>query len=327
MKEIKLSIDKVSIIIKTKAYIKEFLSKQYQTRKAVEKMVSYLQRNNLIKEDVKYSKLYYFHFSLIEDIDLQFLPKFQGREVLTQVNQFTGEEKRIIIRFDRDNFIRLEWNPNNTDIRKIANLLKFIAYEFYIQPSNLDISRLDIAIDYPVKFDLITIEADNSLSFALVGKKSTGVQTNYQGSRSSDIFFRIYDKKAELERQGIKVEQEYLTRFELINSSGFSVEQEKIDNHFEKLRFSSYPIQTDDEILNLILRCSARDGIASVLGGFHRNTRLKYRKLIKAYERHLYFEHPSKIYDEEFLSQWKAFQNSIYEAFGFKGSVISHAET
>lgn len=317
MRNINFSFDKVSIILRTKAYISEFMNKEYQYEKIMAKNLEFLQKSKLIEENLKYSPLYHYHFQLIDGIGFQFMPKFQGKKELKSKNDLTGEESRLVIYFDRDNFFRFEWNPNNTDIKVISDFLKFIVHEHGLRIVDVFISRLDMAIDYPVKLDLLTIEAEKASCYGILGKRSKGPQTNYQGSKSSDISFKIYDKKEELENKGLKCLYPEQTRIELTNSIGFRLDEKEFDNYFQRLNFSIYPIRTGDAYFDLILRCVSRDGLASTLGVFEKQTRTKYRKLIKEYESKLDFIHPSKIYEKYFAVNWEQFKNNLIESMGF----------
>lgn len=317
MRNVNFSFDKVSIILRTKAYISEYMNKEYQYERIMTKNLEFLQKNKLIEEDLKYSKLYHYHFQLLDGIDFQFMPKYQGKQEYKSKNELSGEETRLIVYFDRDNFFRFEFNPNNTDIKVISEFLKFIVREHGLRIQDVFISRLDMAIDYPVKLDLLTIEADKASCFGLLGKRSKGVQTNYQGSKSSDISFKIYDKKAELESRKLSCLYDEQTRIELTNSIGFRLDENEFQNYFERLCFSIYPIKTGDAFFNCILRLVSRDGIASVLGEFEKTSRAKYRKLIKEYESKLDFIHPSKVYDKYFSTTWEEFKKNLIDSMGF----------
>jgi len=114
-------------------------------------------------------------------------------------------------------------------------------------------------------------------------KGRTGkIETMYFGSRTSDVYYRIYDKKLELkEQQDIVIEDPILWRYE--------VELKNADN-IEKLVDFKLPIFDDKRIIQYdVDSLPVTDNLMvtgilakpQLMDKLSKNTRTKYRKIMK----------------------------------------------
>lgn len=125
--------------------------------------------------------------------------------------------------------MRVEFNPSKQDSMTLWFWEQFrISFEQYKKY----IKQLDLAFDYPV-------HVDNVAAISLTGKdRSFFKNTRYFGSSGKSGRLKIYDKKKELkEKQGIEIENEFLTRIEYTKK-------------FEEPFLISYLVQVDDLAIN-----------------------------------------------------------------------------
>lgn len=99
---------------------------------------------------------------------------------------------------NRENIVRYEYNPNT-----IPQELKYCNELILNQLKNISFSRVDIAIDFNLlnfnDFDIKCIRPVKEYHVLGVTKK---IETKYFGSRTSDLFYRLYDKTTERQEKG-----------------------------------------------------------------------------------------------------------------------------
>lgn len=182
-------------------------------------------------------------------------------------------DKQKGLSFDRRNF-RIEFNPNNCDVAAKEFLVKQVIP--FLQ--DVGFSRLDLAFDIQEDLSQYFIMTDVPLKQTVFYGRDGKVETRYFGSRESDRYIRIYNKKQErLEVKGIELDVVDLWRIE------FELKRSAVDNWTTIL---------DDLIIKMpewasIENMTQRLVIIGLLsepnewGNLSRNSRSKYRKLLK----------------------------------------------
>lgn len=321
--------------------------------------------SHLLKPDVtqgEKTELYLRHYRLIDNIDLQVSPRFPVRVRIDDDGYIKAygnglDEKRGYIDeyYDPEFCVRLEYNPNKSDLRKISALLECFK-EYFDLPSNefIKVSRLDIAIDYPYNLNPTLIYA-RGLRKGFLAYGPNGIQTVYFGSRQSACYFRIYDKKEELlhndkvswsRYERLKLEYDFLEsmakgsgnepvkpaslnlslhlwRVELEYKEPFflGVSPEKIWHQFDRLNFFFGGKKTGDWKLDLILFVASQFQIKGVLSMLPKNTRSRYyEKLCSFLDRSI--DRPSDVFNRQFPAVWKTETDKILYAFGYTGNAL-----
>jgi hypothetical protein len=126
--------------------------------------------------------------------------------------------------------LRIEYNPcklQNFDVLSMvinglgSNVLK-----------GSTITRLDVAIDYPFRINPLQFYSLRKRKSGYFSEKGFGIQTIYLGSKSSGIFYRIYDKKTQLKQvENVDILEDNLWRVEAQDRRGFYFLQE-VKNFF-----------------------------------------------------------------------------------------------
>lgn len=138
------------------------------------------------------------------------------KDIGTSLAEGNAYENTIYFKYDKfspystGRNMRIDMNPSK---------LSSEAYQDYQSTflnciSDISVTRLDIAFD--IELDLsqhyFYLDGIRSQNMYLDG---TGCrQTHYLGTRNSDRFIRLYNKKLELEQQGIEIEAPHLWRLE-----------------------------------------------------------------------------------------------------------------
>lgn len=171
--------------------------------------------------------------------------------------------------------IRIEFNPNKIDTL-IRSVLK---NEFINHMNDIAISRLDIAFDFTEDMSDYTILCDVPLKNTQIFSKSGRLETRYFGSRRSDRYIRLYDKKVErLENADEIIPFENFWRLE------FELKHSYVDNfkNFSKgLHFIKPKIEMVDNIQERAM-CYFLMNEPKTWGKLHRNTKKKYKDLLKS---------------------------------------------
>lgn len=200
---------------------------------------------------------------------------------------------------------RMEFNPTKITTEQSEWIKSKIIYIL----SNRGITRLDIAFDCGFDLSTFNFEYKSSLKEHIIRSRDKGLETLYFGSRNSDFFYRIYNKKLEQEKER-KTKIRALERKE---KQGLFVDYSDPKNEVDSLVYDSehwwrYEVEvknasTVEKIVSAglplfdgkrIIRHdkSTLKGIDKVMltglnadpglwKELHKNTRTKYRKLQK----------------------------------------------
>ena len=304
------------------------------------------------------TELYLRHYRFKNGVDLQISPRFPVKvriddEGYIKVFGTALDEERGYIDeyYDPEYSVRLEFNPNKNDLREISPILLFfkqlddIPYQEFIK-----VSRLDIAIDYPLEINPALIDA-KGLRKGFVAYGSNGIETVYFGSRESAYYFRIYDKKKELfkknkldlaryqreleeyefykrhggftgeapERPEILDLPEHLWRVELEFKEPFFLGQfpESIYTQFDRLKFFAGGQKTGDWILDMVLYVASQFQLKGVLAMMPRTTAFRYKQmLLNFFDRSI--QPPAYVFNRQFPEVWKTEFEKILYSFGYK---------
>lgn len=230
---------------------------------------------------------------LVGDLNLEYLPliyQSQLRELHFNYKEsasFSGfiassNNERINFEFNhgkalvfKSSNIWFEFNPN-----KLApDALDLLNSIFLPYCSNMHVTRADIAFD--VKADmanLITIR-NNAQKSAIFFGANGRIETRYFGSRQSDKYIRIYDKKRELlDKFDTVIPDEYFWRIE-IEAKRKSLNH--INTLLDGIDLLIPAIYMLDDVVEraMILYLVADDSRWSELS---KNTKTKYKKLMKS---------------------------------------------
>ena len=218
-----LSIDKITLLVDTGpqfSYSSPFALDPYN-----KKINSFVE--NMIKDCQKHcpesfdwdclcsdeTELYHHHYRLADGVDLQLCPKFGVRHkeydegYIEMVYGYGSEELKACC---EDGYIwetleskygaRIEYNPSKNNISLSASFLNRFLNKYCNPEIPFDeifkISRLDIAVDYPLPLNPCLFSSPARRGNHHFGPN--GIETAYLGTRRSRFQFRIYDKKNEL---------------------------------------------------------------------------------------------------------------------------------
>lgn len=129
--------------------------------------------------------------------------------------------------------MRIEWNPKKSDPAKVSSLFS-IFDTWQIEQSR--VTRIDIAVDYPLYVNPVFFWDNKKQKVSCMFSGKHGIETLYLGVKTSDSFFRIYDKGKELRDNNIEYEGE-LTRVECQEQKGYHF-YDYIGDPFKHLAYS-----------------------------------------------------------------------------------------
>lgn len=170
--------------------------------------------------------------------------------------------------------MRVEFNPNNltdSDQKLIYNL-------FVSKMKNKGFSRIDIAFDTDEDLSDYYAMTDTPMKTTNFYGLNGSVETKYFGTRRSDRYIRIYNKKQQLFDEFEKeIEQEHYWRVELELKHSWT---EKWDNCVEDI----YLLQPEWTMLENVsdqMKVYALMHEPNFWGKLSRNSKYKYKKIIK----------------------------------------------
>lgn len=168
---------------------------------------------------------------------------------------------------------RIEFNPNSLQKEELEwinnNILSLMADKSF--------TRLDLAFDFENDISDYYAIFERGLMTNVIQGPNGEVQTRYYGSRSSDRFIRMYNKKIErLEKNDEVVDRENWWRieFELKRSAC-----ENIDNCLRGMKLV-YPLWQNIENANEKLKVYALLHNSEFWKDLSKNQRTKYKKII-----------------------------------------------
>jgi len=179
--------------------------------------------------------------------------------------------------FDRRN-MRVEFNPNQLTHDEMLWLKKYVID--YMEDDGF--TRLDLAFDFEDDLSDYYAMSDKALKrtvyFGVTGK----AETKYFGSRDSDRFIRIYNKKKERkDNADIEIDAEHLWRVEI------ELKRNMVDYwndcfndlHILKPAWATLESLKEQAMVYLLLNEESK------WGDLHRNSRRKYKQIIQELNR------------------------------------------
>lgn len=247
-----------------------------------------------------------------------------GKKVL-YVNEYES--------FDSKTQIRLQWNPNKTDICVLGEFLTLLSSCLGFN-ANLDvkITEMDWAVDFPTHYSLSLVTCDKTVNLNTITDRNGGI-TKYLGAKESDVRVKIYDKKKELwKKSKIEHPNEHFFRFEVTNKKNFYLGEtskvledifknvlllstEKLNNcqDLEVYTFHKMSILADchfEAIMN--------DMVSGCLGHLSKDALKSKKKRLRKKFRSLECEemlHPSEIFEKHKNSVWNEFKDNLMSNF------------
>lgn len=181
-------------------------------------------------------------------------------------------DKIMASTFKKRNF-RIEFNPS-----KLSNLEKNkLKLSFLKKLDNVGFTRIDLAFDFDLDLSSFYALVDAPLKKTLIFGRDGRVETKYFGSRESDRYIRIYNKKKErLENADVLIDKENFWRLE------FELKKKFIDNwkqcfedvHFIQPAINSVKSIQERAMLNFLMQHEEE------WGNLNRNSKRKYKNLL-----------------------------------------------
>lgn len=199
---------------------------------------------------------------------------------------FYGYEEAVYYCYDELNAsvmgkrnFRMEFNPSKITSEQTEWLKDKIIYIL----DEVGVTRLDIAFDCDFDLSLFDYEFKHALKKHVITGRNGKVETIYFGSRNSNNYYRIYNKKEELkEQQGIIIDEPILWRYEIemknadfieqVIDSGLSIFDDK-----RIIQYSSDTLSVNDKVMIAGLLAEP-----DLMGELTKYARTKYRKMMKS---------------------------------------------
>lgn len=229
--------------------------------------------------------------------------------------------------------IRLEFNPNKTDIAKLAaffSVLKSYSLRF------ARVTRFDVAIDYAIYLNPLCWMVRNT-PYSARFEYNSRTKTRYFGAPSSDVQIRIYDKAQELKDHGVgEIDVKDFWRVEaqvkaIKGESFFLMDQKRVAafNPFERLEFyDPYCFEYEGKgMFSLFVTAAIARGIAYATSELSKNTKRQYLQQLRECMGKQSFNLPSVIYRELFGIVYERFLDRLQKLFSLgqsKGKLVFH---
>ena len=175
--------------------------------------------------------------------------------------------------WDRRN-MRVEFNPNKLTYDEMLWLKQNIIS--YME--DIGFTRLDLAFDFECDLSDYYVLSDKAVKKTIFFGRNGKAETKYFGVRDSERYIRIYNKKQERkDNADIEIDSEHLWRVEI------ELKRNMVDYwndcfndlHILKPDWKNVQRTTDRGVVFMLLNDE------SEWGNLHRNSRSKYKKLIK----------------------------------------------
>ena len=175
--------------------------------------------------------------------------------------------------WDRRN-MRVEFNPNKLTYDEMLWLKQNIIS--YME--DIGFTRLDLAFDFECDLSDYYVLSDKAVKKTIFFGRNGKAETKYFGVRDSERYIRIYNKKQERkDNADIEIDSEHLWRVEI------ELKRNMVDYwndcfndlHILKPDWKNVQRTTDKGVVFMLLNDE------SEWGNLHRNSRSKYKKLIK----------------------------------------------
>lgn len=173
---------------------------------------------------------------------------------------------------------RMEFNPSKMTVEQSEWLKSRIIYIL----DDIGITRLDLAFDCDFDLSTFSFEYSNALKSNEIRSRTGKIETMYFGSRNSNLFYRIYDKKVELkDKQNILISDPILWRYE-VEIKNADIIDKMIEYKFplfDNKRIIQYGVDSlsvNDNLMitGLLIKPQLMDQLS-------KNSRTKYRKMMK----------------------------------------------
>ena len=205
--------------------------------------------------------------SVLEALSSKFKIQHVLDDIYIEYDKFKGKS------LQRKN-MRIEFNPNNLD----QNSMNWIKNNFLKFMRDIEFSRLDLAFDTEINLADFFIMSDKELKKTVFYGRDDKPETRYFGTRQSDRYIRIYNKKQEIkDNKDLEIAAENLWRIEFELKREMT---EKWEFCFDDLSF----IKPDWKSIEKI---SERSMIYLLLneegewGNINRKTKYKYKNILK----------------------------------------------
>ena len=205
--------------------------------------------------------------SVLEALSSKFKVQHVLDDIYIEYDKFKGKS------LQRKN-MRIEFNPNNLD----QNSMNWIKNNFLKFMRDIEFSRLDLAFDTEINLADFFVMSDKALKKTVFYGRDDKPETRYFGTRQSDRYIRIYNKKQEIkDNKDLEIAAENLWRIE------FELKREMTEKWgfcFDDLSF----IKPDWKSIEKI---SERSMIYLLLneegewGNINRKTKYKYKNILK----------------------------------------------
>ena len=245
--------------------------------------------------------------------------KVTDEQILAEFGTLEEKDQGFMYKYSPNNYaFRIEYNPNNTTLQPVKELLKGFSH-FQGALESIRIARLDIAIDFDAKISPYLVLCEKMRkSFLAIGQK--GLETVYFGSRQSKNYARLYDKRQEqIDKTGVDVIGHDRWRLELESKESFFLNS--VPDHGEVFRrFSFYDgvvSNSDDWKLEFILSFAMTHGIKAAFARLPKDTARRYRNKFKDVLPLQGIEHPSFVYARDFPAAMMRLRCDIFNACGY----------
>ncbi|MCC4221863.1 replication initiation factor domain-containing protein [Staphylococcus saprophyticus] len=212
---------------------------------------------------------------------MTFEPRFRLWDMLQTKFKAKALEDKVYIEYDKikaDSWdrrnMRVEFNPNKLTNEEMLWLKQNIID--YMEDDGF--TRLDLAFDFEDDLSDYYAMTDKSVKKTIFYGRNGKPETKYFGVRDSDRFIRIYNKKQERkDNADIEIISEHLWRVEIeLKRSMVDMWNDCFDDlHILKPYWKTIERTSDRAIVFMLLNDEEE------WGKIHRNSRTKYKNLIK----------------------------------------------
>ena len=205
--------------------------------------------------------------SVLEALSSKFKVQHVLDDIYIEYDKFKGKS------LQRKN-MRIEFNPNNLD----QNSMNWIKNNFLKFMRDIEFSRLDLAFDTEINLADFFVMSDKALKKTVFYGRDDKPETRYFGTRQSDRYIRIYNKKQEIkDNKDLEIAAENLWRIEFELKREMTEKWEFCfdDMSFIKPDWKSIEKISERSMIYLLLN---EEG---TWGKLERHAKYKYKKLIK----------------------------------------------
>lgn len=266
--------------------------------------------------------LFRYHYRTLSGFDFQFGTKMPKRKKITDEHYIMSfgtvkdKENGFFWRVLPNEYaLRIEFNPNKaSSFCSLGSFFSQFNSKAYL--SNIRVARLDIAVDYPVDINPSMVLCKGCRkSFTATG--TSGLETVYFGTRSSENYFRLYNKAIELKEKDDVILDHPLWRLELESKKSFYLsETPDFSSAFSRFSFYSPAVRSGDWLIDLIQQQATIHGLQAVLRTMPKATQLRYRKIFNQLKLQD-VEDPAFICSRDFADAFSKVRSDIALGLGF----------